>query len=130
MTEKEAWTLILHCWMAFFSDLRQIRMACANLSPGRHEVGSEGRTKIVARYIWTMGRAIDLQNEYCQKQFRNHPSIATVINYHLFQHRVPMSMYKSMVGKLDAEVKGINAWKAQMGRDIKEAKKLASDNRS
>ena len=112
VTEKEAWTLILHCWMAFFSDLRQIRMACANLSPGRHEVGSEGRTRIVARYVWTMGRAIVLQNEYCSKQFRNHPSISTVINYHLFQHRIPMSMYKSMMGKLESEVKTINAWKA------------------
>ena len=127
VSEKEAWTLILHCWMAFFSDLRQIRMACANLSPGRHEIGSEGRTRIVARYVWTMGRTIVLQNEYCSKQFRNHPSIATVINYHLFQHRVPMSMFKSMMGKLESEVKTINAWKAQMGRDFKEVKKLAGD---
>ena len=46
--------------MAFFSDLRQIRVACANLSPGRYEVGSEGRMKIVARYIWTMGKVIAL----------------------------------------------------------------------
>ena len=127
VTEKEAWSLILHCWMAFFSDLRQIRMACANLSPGRHEVGSEGRTRIVARYVWTMGRAIVLQNEYCAKQFRNHPSISTVINYHLFQHRVPMSLYKSTMGKLESEVKTINAWKAQMGRDFKEVKKLAGE---
>ena len=127
VSEKEAWTLILHCWMAFFSDLRQIRMACANLSPGRHELGSEGRTRIVARYVWTMGRTIVLQNEYCSKQFRNHPSIATVINYHLFQHRVPMTMFKSMMGKLESEVKTINAWKAQMGRDFKEIKKLAGD---
>ena len=127
VTEKEAWVLILHCWMAFFSDLRQIRMACSNLSPGRHDVGSEGRTKIVARYVWTMGRAIILQNEYCAKQFRNHPSIATVINYHLFQHRVPMTLYKTTVGKLDSEVKGINAWKAQIGRELKEVRKLATD---
>ena len=127
VAEKEAWSLILHCWMAFFSDLRQIRMACANLSPGRHEVGSEGRTRIVARYIWTMGRAIVLQDEYCDKQFRNHPTIATVINYHLFQHRVPMTLYKSMMGKLESEVKGINAWKAQLGRDMKDLKKVVSD---
>ena len=127
VTEKEAWILILHCWMAFFSDLRQIRMSCSNLSPGRYEAGSEGRTKIVARYVWTMGRAISLQNEYCSKQFRNHPSIATVINYHLFQHRVPMTLYKSTVGKLETEMKGINAWKAQMGRDLKEVRKLAGD---
>ena len=127
VTEKEAWMLILHCWMAFFADLRQIRMACSNLSPGRHEIGSEGRTKIVARYIWTMGRAIIVQNEYCNKQFRNHPSIATVINYHLFQHRVPMSLYKTNMGKLEGEVKTINAWKAQLGRDMKDLKKIVTD---
>ena len=102
-------------------------MACANLSPGRHEIGSEGRTRIVARYIWTMGRAIVLQQEYCDKQFRNHPTIATVINYHLFQHRVPMTLYKSMMGKLESEVKAINAWKAQLGRDMKDLKKVVSD---
>ena len=127
VTEKEAWSLILHCWMAFFSDLRQIRMACSNLSPGRHEVGSEGRTRIVARYVWTMGRAIVLQNEYCGKQFRNHPSIATVINYHMFQHRVPMSLYKTTMGRLEGEVKTINAWKAQLGREMKDLKKVVSD---
>ena len=76
-----------------------------------------------------MGRAIILQNEYCAKQFCNHPSIATVINYHLFQHRVPMSLYKTTMGKLESEVQGINAWKAQLGRDMKDLKKKV-DNRN
>ena len=32
-----------------------------------------------------------------------------------------------MMGELESEVKTINAWKAQMGRDFKEVKKLAGD---
>ena len=38
-----------------------------------------------------------------------------------------MSLYKSNMGKLEGEVKGINAWKAQLGRDMKDLKKIVTD---
>ena len=79
------------------------------------------RNEIVARYIWTMGQTIQLQNDYRNKQFRNHPNIATVINYYLFQHRVPTNAYNSDIKKIREDIKSVVSWKAQATRDIKRA---------
>ena len=59
-----------------------------------------------------MGRAIKLQREFMAADFKNHPTIATVINYHLFQYRVPTTTY-------NAYTKAMNVWKTQIARDVK-----------
>ena len=47
----EAWELVLHCWMAFFEDLREVLVACSGLSLGQTEPDSPERKDVVARYI-------------------------------------------------------------------------------
>jgi hypothetical protein len=123
VSEAEAWNLILECWLAFFIDLRKIRMDCSSLSLAGLDVSSERRKEIVAKYIWTMGRAIHLQNEYREKQFRNHPTISSVINFYLFQHKVPLSSFNSIVSKLKDELKSLTSWRSSATRDISKALK-------
>jgi len=67
---------------------------------------------------WTMAKSIKVKETYQDALFRNHPSIATVINYHLFQHRVPDSKFDKQMDKV-ADMKSINVWKGQITRDIK-----------
>ena len=62
-----------------------------------------------------MGKAIQIQNAYIEKGFRNHTTIASVINYHLFKHRAPLSMFTS----LDKSIKDLHTWKSQIARDVK-----------
>jgi len=38
------------------------------------------RTKRTALFIYTMGRAIQVQNQFVEANFKRHPTIATVIN--------------------------------------------------
>jgi hypothetical protein len=121
VSKDEAWKLVLQCWIAFFTDLRKIRVSCSTLSLAGLEKDSLRRKEVVAKYIWTMGRAIKLQDEYRIKQFRNHPTISTVINYHLFQHRVPTTVYDTFVHEHADFVKQFNVWKGQINRDIKKA---------
>ena len=116
---KEAWTLILQCWLAFFKDLRKIRIDCSALSPAGLDPDSAEKKELVARYLWTMGHAIKVQNDYRDMQFRNHSSIASVINFHLFQHRVPTSLYNTAMSKVEGDVKSLHVWKGQVVRDIK-----------
>jgi hypothetical protein len=118
VTESEAWNLILECWMAFFIELRKIRMECSSLSLAGLDVTSDRRKSIVARYIWTMGKAIQLQNEFREKQFRNHSSISAVINYYLFQHKVPLTAYTTAVDKIKDDIKHLNSWRTTATRDI------------
>ena len=37
---EEAWELVLHCWMTYFDNLREVRVACAGVSIGQTEIGS------------------------------------------------------------------------------------------
>jgi hypothetical protein len=118
VSEAEAWALILDCWMTFFIDLRKIRMECSSLSLAGLDADSDQRKEIVARYIWTMGKAIKLQEEFREKQFRNHPSISTVINFYLFSHKVSQTAHTKQMSKVHDELKGIQAWRSATTRDL------------
>ena len=104
--------------MAFFDDLREVRVACAGLSIGQTEIGSVERKEVVACYIWTMGKAILVQNEYMEAQFKNHPSIARVINYHIFHNKVPMRAYSKAIGELKKNIQDLFSWKGGVSRQI------------
>jgi hypothetical protein len=125
VSEDEAWALILDCWMTFFIDLRKIRMECSSLSLAGLEADSDQRKEIVARYIWTMGKAIKLQEEFREKQFRNHPSISTVINFYLFSHKVSQTAHTKQMTKVHDELKGIQAWRSSTTRDLNKLLKKA-----
>jgi hypothetical protein len=118
VSDTEAWNLILECWMAFFIELRKVRMECSSLSLAGLDVTSVRRKEIVSHYIWTMGKAIKLQNDFRDKQFRNHPSISAVINYYLFQHKVSLSTYNTTIDKIKDDVKHLNSWRTTATRDI------------
>jgi hypothetical protein len=118
VSDTEAWNLILECWMAFFIELRKVRMECSSLSLAGLDVTSVRRKEIVSHYIWTMGKAIKLQNEFRDKQFRNHPSISAVINYYLFQHKVSLSSYNTSIDKIKEDLKHLSSWRTTATRDI------------
>ena len=121
---EEAWELVLHCWMAFFDDLREVRVACSGLSIGQTEPNTPERQEVVARYIWTIGKAIGVQNAYIDSQFKNHPSIARVtsiarvINYHIFHHKVPMSAFTKTTEEVKSSLKDLHSWKGNVNRQL------------
>ena len=117
--EDEAWTLILKCWLAFFVELRKIRMQCSAIPVSGHDTSR--RTEMVGKYIYVMGMAIQKQNEFRDKSFRNHPTISTVINYYLFEHRVSNTVHAKDMKGLKSDISSIHAWKATAVRDIKKA---------
>ena len=116
---KEAWELILQCWLGFFNDLRDVRRECSSISATGLEVGSNARKEVVGRYIWTMGKAIQVQDEYLAKDFRNHPTISGVINYHLFLHRTPTTAFKKLAKKHDEHLHSFNDFKGKVERRLK-----------
>ena len=117
--EDEAWTLILKCWLAFFIELRKIRMQCSAIPVSGHD--NSRRVEMVGKYVYVMGLAIQKQNEFRDKSFRNHPTISTVINYYLFEHRVSTAVHNKNVKSLKSDITALNTWKATAVRDIKRA---------
>ena len=94
MKPDEAWRLVLECWGAFFEALRAVQ----GVATGHLFVWAESMEKYLvertALFIYTMGRAIHIQNEFVAATFKKHPAIATVIHYHLFGNWVPQSIYR------------------------------------
>jgi len=76
------------------------------------------RAERTALFIYTMGRAIHIQNEFVAASFKKHPAIATVINYHLFGNRVPQSIYDVHTAEMNAHIMSYNVWRGQVVREL------------
>jgi len=113
VTDEQAWELVLRAWMTFFIDLRKIRSECASLSGGGMDLHSEKRIKVVSQYIWTMGKAIMMQEQY-----RIHPSISTVINYFLFENMTTYSIFTQQIKSVQDDLTSLKTWKGQATRTL------------
>jgi len=80
----EALRLVLECWRAFFEALRAVRGVATGQLLVCVKSMEKDRAERTALFIYTMGRAIHIQNKFVAASFKKHPAIATVINYHLF----------------------------------------------
>lgn len=118
VTEKEAWELILECWAAFFDDLTDVRGKAGARGVTGLERHCDERKQVVSNVIWCLGQSIMVQNSYREKGFQKHPSIANVINYHLFTNRVPTSVFEKKHSETIAKIDSINTWKGKANRDI------------
>ena len=119
----EAWRLVLECWGAFFGSLRAVRGVATGQLSLRSANKDKDRAEKVALFIYTMGRAIHIQNEYIAASFKKHPAIATVINYHLFGNRVPQSIYEVHTMEMSEHIAAYNVWKGQVVRELATLKK-------
>lgn len=123
VTEKEAWDLILHCWLAMFTDMRKVRASCANNSVAGLDADSTLRKERVAKYVWAMGQCIQIQDDYLDKGFRGHPTISSVINQHLFKYRVPLSVHQASEKIVLKKLEDINTWKGKFVRQVESLEK-------
>jgi len=114
----EAWRLVLECWGAFFEALRAVRGVATGQLSVRANSMEKDRAERTALFIYTMGRAIHIQNEFLAANFKKHPAIATVINYHLFGNRVPQSIYEVHTTEMNAHITAYNVWKGQVIREL------------
>ena len=53
-----------------------------------------------------------------EAQFKNHPSIAWVINYHIFHNKIPMSAFEAHIGDYKSTMKDWGSWKGSINRQI------------
>jgi len=47
-------------------------------------------------YLWAMVQSHRITQDFISHRWREHPSIAGVINYHLFRFMVPLSTYNKL----------------------------------
>jgi hypothetical protein len=50
------------------------------------------KQQVATEYLWAALQARRVMAEYTTHKFQHYPSIATIINYHLYRDRVPWSV--------------------------------------
>jgi hypothetical protein len=64
------------------------------------EFKTKDKEHVLTQFLLASLQAQRVMAEYTTHEFLHHPSIAPIINYHLYCHRVPWSVFN----KLEAEV--------------------------
>jgi len=114
----EAWRLVLECWGAFFEVLRAVQGVATGQVSVRAESMEKDRAERTALFIYTIGRAIHIQNKFVAVSFKRHPVIATVINYHLFGNWVPQSIYDVHTTEMNTHIASYTVWTGQVVREL------------
>jgi len=110
--------LLLECCGAFVEALRAVHGVATGQLSVQAESMEKDRAERTALFIYTMGRAIHIQNEFVAASFKKHPAIAMVINYHLFGNRVPQSIYDVHMAEMNAHITLYNVWRGQVVREL------------
>jgi len=93
---EEAWLLVASCVRAVFRELRRVRI-CAQEAEKLPDKGVS-----CALFLWGNLQAHRIMDQFLVHSFEGHPVITPVINMHLFQHRVPVSVHNAQKAKVAA----------------------------
>ena len=92
---KGAWLLVCFCVQCYFNKLRKVRdptQTASNMSSASDRAGIT---------LWVLEQSHRVLSEFVPHRWREHPVVASVINYHLFRFMVPLTLHH----KLKADVK-------------------------
>ena len=92
---KNTWLLVFSCVRGYFAELKKVRATA-------FEVFSHaGDDYMVAGvYLWTTFQSHRVSGEFISQNWREHASIAGIINYHIFSFTVPLSAHKLMQNEI------------------------------
>jgi len=92
----EAWLLVSSCVRGIFRELRRVRLCAQNADSIPDKITSTGY------FLWGSLQAHRVMKAFLSNNFESHPAITPIVNMHLFQFRVPMSLFKSQKEKLSS----------------------------
>jgi len=106
----EAWLLVASCVRGIFRELRRVRIVAQEAEKLPDKATS------CALFLWGSLQAHRIMDEFIVHNFEGHPVITPVINMHLFQHRVPLSLHTSLKTKVLALEKTLNEHRKELDR--------------
>ena len=77
-TSKDAWILVCSCVRCYFKELRKVR------APAQTASNMSSPINITDTYLWYLAQSHRVPADFVAHSWREHPSIAGVIKYHLF----------------------------------------------
>jgi len=88
--DAECWRLTSHAVRTVFRDIGEVRAVAKRLT------GTLTPLQKSSYYVWATLQAHCIMDEYVARDFKNHPSIAPMLNQHLFESRVPLTMFQDL----------------------------------
>ena len=110
---KESWLLVCSAVKAIFCWLQEVR------SPAAEALSQYDRLESTTDILWATARCQMRMRELMMADFRHHQVVATALNVHLFENRVPMALYDRMVSR-------VQELEQELGRQDKMKDKLTS----
>ena len=88
--DNKAWSLVTTVVSKIFKWLRVVRKSAAS---------AKSHTQMT-EIIWTMGQCDMRMKELMEVGFRHHGVMSSVLNHHLLNHRVPLSVHETAVKRI------------------------------
>ena len=120
---EEAWLLVASCVRGMFKEFRRARIVAQNADTIADKCLS------TAYSLWGSLQAHRVMKSFLIKNFESHPSITPIINMHLFQFRVPMSLFVKQKEKITALETSLKQLRSDVDRlkNVSGKKKLKKD---
>lgn len=93
----EAWRMVASGVRAMFMWLREVRITAQSANQLHMD-----KVAVTAEVLWASGQCHMRMKDIMNSNFRNHQVVATALNHHLFEHRVPMSDYERLEKRVTA----------------------------
>jgi hypothetical protein len=90
--DLEAWTLTCSVVKKMFDDIAALHTVAKYTNSKDHTPA-----KVASIFLWATLNAHHIMDEYLAERFRHHRSIAPIINFHLYQFRVPWSVFDKKI---------------------------------
>ena len=94
----EAWHLVASIAKQIFINLALVRSSAKFI-----HVSSADTERVATVLMWSTLQSHRIMQEYLLAGFRGHPNVAPVVTLHLYEHRVPTTVF----AKLEKEVETI-----------------------
>ena len=107
---QDAWLLVCSCGQCYFKELGKVRAPAQTASNQKEDFDKD------ESYLQAMAQAHRVSAEFIQHRWREHPSIAGVINYHLFQFMVPILAHKKLQDEMVALKKIMVATQSEVSK--------------
>ena len=99
---KEAWLLVCSYARCYLKDLRKVRDPAQT---ALNMASASDRTRIA---LWVLAQSHRISSKFVSRRLREHSVVAGVINRHLFQFVVPLSLRHKLKVEMDSLYKMLN----------------------
>ena len=106
--DVEAWLLVCSAVKAMYRWMREVRVSAG----GALDHGD--KLEATVDILWATGLCHTRMHELTLAEFRHHHIVSTSLNIHLFEHRVPLTVHKKLLKRVEALEKVVNSFPSKL----------------